>query len=204
MARNPSFRSPVQRKRPLVARNQRSCIVVRVQRYSNARFLPFLVNLILCVSLLWMQTTAEEILFRCPLLRAAGGDKIAPTARVAVAGVFSCLLFMLVHFQNPKVGSQVDALLIAMIFSQYLIAAAGMYIADVVYGNCLASCAIHWANNFISIALVCQAGTAIQSGSIIWVSGVISAPSSLVSTICLFLPVVAVMIADMRKRKSER
>ncbi len=187
-----------------MARNRRSCIVVRVQRYSNARFLPFLVNLILCVSLLWMQTTAEEILFRCPLLRAAGGDKIAPTARVAVAGVFSCLLFMLVHFQNPKVGSQVDALLIAMIFSQYLIAAAGMYIADVVYENCLASCAIHWANNFISIALVCQAGTAIQSGSIIWVSGAISAPSSLVSTICLFLPVVAVMIADVRKRKSER
>ncbi len=162
---------------------------------------PILVNLVLCIALLWMQTTTEEILFRCPFLRAASGDKIASSVKVAIAGVLSCFLFMMFHGGNPEVTSQANRLLIFMALGSYLIVAVGMYVADVVYGNCLASCVIHWTNNFVSIALFCQAGTAVESGSIFWITGAVSAPAGLVGAICTFAPVVVVMIVDARKRR---
>lgn len=163
---------------------------------------PIAVNLVLCLALLWMQTTAEEILFRCPFLRASGGNELAPSAKVALGGVLSCALFMVMHAANPEAASQGSPVLTVILLASYLVAAVGMYVADVVYGNCLAGCAIHWANNFINIALFCQAGSAVESGSVFWTTGDISAPASLVGTICLFVPVVVIMVVDARKRRA--
>lgn len=163
---------------------------------------PILVNLVLCVALLWMQTTTEEILFRCPFLRAGGGNEIAPSAKVAIWGFISYVVFMLIHGSNPEVKAQTELVAILCALGGYLVAAVGMYAADVVYRTPLAGCAIHWMNNFISIALFCQAGSAVESGSVFWVTGAVSGPSSFVGTICLFVPVVAVMAVDARKRKA--
>lgn len=163
---------------------------------------PIIVNFVLCLALLWMQTTAEEILFRCPFLRAGGGDKLVPSARVALGGVVSCAIFMAMHGSNPEVTSQGDVVAVVTMLAGYLIAAVGMYVADVVYGSCLAGCAIHWANNFINFALVCQAGSAVESGSVFWTAGAVSGPAGLVGTICLFVPVVLIMVVDVRKRRA--
>ncbi len=163
---------------------------------------PIIVNLVLCLGLLWIQTTSEEVLFRCPFLRAGGGNALAPSAKLAVWGVASCAVFMLMHVSNPEVLSQGDAWTVAAQLLGYLIAAVGMYVADVVYRTPLAGCAIHWANNFIAIALFCQAGTAVQSGSLFWVTGAVSGPASLVGTVALFIPVAVVMIVDVRRRRA--
>ncbi len=165
-------------------------------------FAPIVVNLVLCIALLWIQTTSEEILFRCPFLRAGGGNELAPSAKVVLWGFVSCAIFMLMHASNPEVLTQGDAWTTAAALVGYLVAAVGMYVADVVYRTPLAGCAIHWANNFVGIALFCQAGTAVESGSLFWVTGAISGPANLVGSICLFIPVAIVMAIDVRKRKA--
>ncbi len=171
---------------------------------NNIGTVPIIVNFVLCLALLWMQTTSEEILFRCAFLRAGGGDKLVLSAKVALGGIVSCAIFMMLHAGNPEVTSQNDAVLVLTMLASYLLAAVGMYVVDVVYGNCLAGCAIHWANNFISFALFCQAGSAVESGSVFWIAGTLSGPASLVGTICLFAPVVAIMVMDVCKRKIAR
>lgn len=165
---------------------------------------PIIVNLVLCVALLWMQTTSEEILFRCPFLRAGGGNDLAPSAKIVLWGFISCGIFMLLHASNPEVKAQTDIVAVVTALAGYLVAAVGMYVADVVYRTPLAGCAIHWMNNFISIALFCQAGSAVESGSVFWVTGAVSGPSSLVGTICLFVPVAVVMVVDVRRRKASQ
>lgn len=163
---------------------------------------PIIVNLVLCLALLWMQTTSEEILFRCPFLRAGGGDKLEPGKKALLWAFISCAIFMLLHASNPEVKAQTSALAVVITLAGYLVAAVGMYAADVVYRTPLAGCAIHWMNNFINIALFCQAGTAVESGSVFWVTGSINGTASLVGTICLFVPVVILMIVDSRKQKA--
>ncbi len=162
---------------------------------------PIIVNLALCGGLLWMQTTSEEILFRCPFLRAGGGDKLEPGKKALLWAFISCAVFMLMHASNPEVKTQGSALAVVVTLAGYLVAAVGMYAADVVYRTPLAGCAIHWMNNFINIALFCQAGTAVESGSLFWVTGAINGTASLVGTICLFIPVVVLMVVDTRKKK---
>ena len=162
---------------------------------------PIVVNIVLCLGLLWMQTTSEEILFRCPFLRAGGGNGLEASAKLVAWGVASCAIFMLMHASNPEMRAQGDALTSAAMLVSYLIPAVGMYVADVVYRSPLAGCAIHWANNFVLIALFCQAGTAVESGSLFWTTGAISGIAGLVGTVFLFLPVAVVMVMDVRKRR---
>ncbi len=164
---------------------------------------PIIVNLVLCVALLWMQTTSEEILFRCPFLRAGGGDKLAPSKKLILWGFISCAVFMLLHASNPEVKAQESPLLVVVTLAGYLIAAVGMYAADIVYQTPLAACAIHWMNNFINIAIFCQAGTAVESGSVFWITGSVNGPASLAGTVALFLPVVVLMVVDSRKKRLE-
>lgn len=162
---------------------------------------PIIVNLALCLALLWMQTTSEEILFRCPFLRAGGGNKLEPGKKALLWAFISCAVFMLLHASNPEVKAQSSTLAVVITLAGYLVAAVGMYAADVVYRTPLAGCAIHWMNNFINIAVFCQAGTAVESGSVFWVTGSINGTASCVGTICLFLPVVVLMVVDSRKQK---
>lgn len=162
---------------------------------------PIIVNLALCLALLWMQTTSEEILFRCPFLRAGGGNKLEPGKKALLWAFISCAVFMLLHASNPEVKAQSSTLAVVITLAGYLVAAVGMYAADVVYRTPLAGCAIHWMNNFINIAVFCQAGTAVESGSVFWVTGSINGTASLVGTICLFVPVVVLMVVDSRKQK---
>ena len=163
---------------------------------------PIIVNLVLCLALLWMQTTSEEILFRCPFLRAGGGNKLEPGKKALLWAFISCAVFMLLHASNPEVKAQSSAPAVVITLAGYLVAAVGMYAADVVYRTPLAGCAIHWMNNFINIAVFCQAGTAVESGSVFWVTGSINGTASCVGTICLFLPVVVLMVVDSRKQKA--
>ncbi len=163
---------------------------------------PIIVNLALCLALLWMQTTSEEILFRCPFLRAGGGNKLEPGKKALLWAFISCAVFMLLHASNPEVKAQSSTLAVVITLAGYLVAAVGMYAADVVYRTPLAGCAIHWMNNFINIAVFCQAGTAVESGSVFWVTGSINGTASCVGTICLFLPVVVLMVVDSRKQKA--
>ena len=102
---------------------------------------PIVVNIVLCLGLLWMQTTSEEILFRCPFLRAGGGNGLEPSAKLVAWGVASCAIFMLMHAGNPEMRAQGDALTAAAMLVSYLIPAVGMYVADVVYCSPLAGCA---------------------------------------------------------------
>lgn len=165
--------------------------------------LPILVNFLICLAFVWMQTTVEEILMRCTFLRAVCGDKIGFSVKCVIWGIISSFVFMLMHGMNPEVLTQGNTLLVVTALATYLIAGLGMYFADVVYGNCLPGCAIHWINNFFIFIFITEANTAVQTGSLFVTTGSSDGVSSLISTILMYLPILVVLIIDARKGKQQ-
>ncbi len=166
--------------------------------------LPIFVNFLICLVFVWAQTTTEEVVFRCTFLRAACGDKIRFTGKVVVWGIISSLLFMGAHGGNPEVLTQSTIETIVPALICYFIAGAGMYFADVVYGNCLAGCAIHWINNFFLFVFFTEANTAMQTGSLFVSSASSNGISGLVATIVLYIPIFVVLFIDARKKKAQQ
>ena len=165
--------------------------------------LPIFVNFLICVALVWTQTTTEEVMFRCTFLRAVCGDKIRFTSKVVVWGIISSFLFMCMHGGNPEVLTQSTIATIVPALICYFIAGIGMYAADVVYGNCLAGCAIHWINNFFLFVFFTEANSAMQSGSLLVSSGSSDGIAGLVSTIALYIPIFIVLFIDWKKKQEQ-
>ncbi len=165
--------------------------------------LPIFVNFLVCLAFVWMQTTTEEVMFRCTFLRAVCGDKISCTTKCIVWGIISSLLFMAMHGANPEVLTQATILSIVPALACYFIAGVGMYFADVVYGNCLPGCAIHWINNFILFVFFTDANSAMQSGSLFVSTNSTDGVSGLVSTVALYIPIAIVLFIDARKKKQQ-
>ncbi len=166
--------------------------------------LPIFVNFLICVVFVWMQTTTEEVMFRCTFLRAVCGDKIRFTSKVVIWGIISSFLFMCMHGGNPEVLTQTTIATIVPAFICYFIAGAGMYFSDVVYGNCLPGCAIHWINNFFLFVFYTEANSAMQSGSLFVSSGSSDGIAGMVGTIVLYIPIFVVLFIDARKKKARK
>lgn len=166
---------------------------------STVGALPVIVNFIICLALVWMQTTWEEVLFRCVFLRATCGNNIRPTFKCLAWGVFATVLFMSGHFSNPEVTSQTDTLMLVLGCISYFISGFGMYLADVVYGSCMPGCVIHWANNFILFTVINQSGSALDSGALFYSSASQNGAASFIGTLLLYVPIAALLIHDWRK-----
>ncbi len=159
---------------------------------------PILVNLLITLAFTWMQTTMEEIAFRGVFLRWACGDKISPTLRCVVTGIVSSLIFMFLHGNNPEVLSQSGAG-IAMAFSAYLFAGLSLYFLDVIFGDLMVGCALHWINNFVGFAFVNQVGTAVITGAFVIDSTPVTPLYLLTSTLICYLPVYVYVIVRAKK-----
>ncbi len=163
---------------------------------------PIIANIVIALVLVWTQTTTEEVIFRGSFLRATCGNNIRPTVKCLCWGFVSCIIFMLFHCMNPEVLTQTSPSFIAMALLTYFIAGAGMYLSDVVYGNLMPGCVIHWINNFFLFSFLVEANTAVQTGALFTSSASSSALSSLVGTIVLYVPIFVVLIVDWKKRKN--
>ncbi len=165
---------------------------------------PIFVNFIICLALVWMQTTSEEIMNRCLFLRATCGNKIRITTKCIVWGVISSLFFMSMHSMNPEVLTQSGAVIVALSLVSYFVAGMGMYLADAVYGNCMPGCCIHWINNFFLFVFFTEANSAVQSGSLFVSTGSMDGVSGCVGTILLYIPIFIVLFIDARKKKAQQ
>ncbi len=162
---------------------------------------PILANVLICLALVWMQTTSEEIMFRCTFLRATCGNTLRPSVKCLAWGVVGSALFMGVHCTNPEVLTQGGTLMLALSLASYFIPGFVWYLADIVYGNCLPGCIIHWINNTIILVFLSSANTAVQSGAIFVSSGSASGLGSLVGTFALYVPLIIMLIVDAKKKK---
>ncbi len=164
--------------------------------------LPILVSFLLCLALVWMQTTWEEIVFRCTFLRASCGNKIRASVPCVVWGVVSSALFTLVHVFNPEVTSQTDVLDLAAGIASYFIAGFMMYFVNVVYRSCLPSCIVHWVNNFLGLAVITQTGSAVETGAIFVEHSAQNGTVNLWVSLLTYFPLAVLLIVEVvRNRK---
>ena len=165
--------------------------------------LPIFVNFLICVALIWAQTTFEEVLCRCTFLRAVCGNHIRPTVSCIVWGIIASLLFMSLHGLNKEVLSQVDPLFVVAALLTYFLAGISMYMADVVYKNCMPGCVIHWMNNFVLAVFFTQAGTSLESGALFCIPAEGNGVSSLLGTLLLYIPLIILLIVEAVKGKKK-
>ncbi len=174
-----------------------------VTELNSIGLVPILANVLICLGLVWMQTTSEEIMFRCTFLRATCGDELRLSAKCLVWGVVASALFMGVHCTNPEVLTQGGALMLVLSLVSYFIPAFVWYLADIVYGNCLPGCVIHWINNTMILVFLSSANTAVQSGAVFVSSGSASGLGSLVGTFALYVPLIVMLAIDARKKRQQ-
>ena len=106
-----------------------------------------LVNLLLCLLLVWIQTSTEEVVFRGLFLRIPYKNTVPRFPRGLFAAIVSSLLFMAAHLYNPEVTSQ-SGLTVAVAASTYFITAMGMFFSNLVIGGMEGGLIIHFINNF--------------------------------------------------------
>lgn len=163
---------------------------------------PIVVNFVVCLALVWMQTTWEETAYRAVFLRATCKDNIRPTVASIGLGIIANVIFMCCHLGNPEVTTQSTFTLAALMASTYFISGFSMYMSDVVFGNCLPGCIIHWMNNFIIFAFFTQQDIALASGALFTSDASPAAVSTFVGTVLLYLPVVVLLVMEARKKKA--
>lgn len=163
---------------------------------------PIIVNFVVCLALVWMQTTWEEIAYRAVFLRATCKDDIRPTVASIGLGIIANVIFMCCHLGNPEVTTQGTVTLAALMASTYFISGFSMYISDVVFGNCLPGCIIHWMNNFIIFAFFTQKDIALASGALFTSDASPAAVNTFVGTVLLYLPVIILLVMEARKKKA--
>lgn len=104
---------------------------------------------VVVLALVWVQTTAEELLFRGYLMQWVS----LLTRRKWPIAIASGLLFTVPHLSNPEVTSQLglDALVMSSI---YFTTGFGLGWVSVVSGTIELAIGAHWANNVLSFLLV--------------------------------------------------
>lgn len=163
---------------------------------------PIVVNFVVCLALVWMQTTWEEIAYRAIFLRATCKDNIRPTVASIGVGIIANLIFMACHLNNPEVTTQSTFELAALMASTYFISGFAMYISDVVFGNCLPGCIIHWMNNFLIFAFFTQKDIVLASGALFTSEASPSGFNNFIGTALLYLPVFILLVVEARKKKA--
>ncbi len=120
--------------------------------------LNYLLLLLICILILPLQTSFEELFFRGYLMQATGWFSKSKWVAFAVTS----LLFMSIHLANPEIGKYgIWNMIIYYLFS-------GMVLAFVTIMDDRLELAlgIHFANNFFGATLVTYEGAALQTDSL--------------------------------------
>lgn len=164
-------------------------------RLNDIGVAPILVNILIALALVWMQTTWEEVMFRGVMLRATCGDKIRPTKSCIIGGVVVSLLFMGAHLLNPEVTSQESMLLTVAMSSTYFISAFLWYMLDVAFGSCLPGCVIHAINNITACVLISSPNSRLRSATIFLSDQSLTGVNSLINELITYVPLIILCVA---------
>lgn len=163
---------------------------------------PVLVNLVLCLALVWMQTTVEEILFRGVFLRAACGDDLRFSVRSVAASVVASLLFMAMHLANPEVLGR-SGLELVVFSASYFVMGFLMCLFDVYFGSLLPGIIFHLVNNFFCLAILNYENTVMPTASLFLAVGEASGGAALLSEFLMNTPMILyVIFLEVRRRKA--
>ncbi len=164
---------------------------------------PIVANALICLALVWMQTTWEEVLFRATVIRATCGDKISPNKACIAGGVVVSLLFMGAHLLNTEVTSQTNMALTCAMASVYFLSAFTWYMLDVAFGSCLPGCVLHLANNLVGFVLISSPNSMLCTPTILLSTASLTGYAELASELLVNAPVIALIIVMfLRRRKA--
>ncbi len=124
-----------------------------------------IINFVFCLLLVWMQTSAEEIVFRGIFLRIPFKNEIPKLSRGLLAAVVSSLLFMAGHLYNPEVTTQSGTSVI-LAASVYFLSGFLMFVSNLLIGGMEAGLLIHLINNFFCFFFVRAEVTALMTPAI--------------------------------------
>lgn len=158
----------------------------------------FLVLFMLLVA--WTQTTWEELIFRGIVIRWACKNNVCYTKKAVIAGVVSSAAFALSHAFNPEVTSQ-SGIHVVMAVAAYAIPGIVCYLADLHFGSLLPGILIHWLNNFVLFTLISSETTALPVPTLLVDGTPHCAEWMLISTAVAYLPVLAYVVLDVRKKR---
>ncbi len=162
-----------------------------------------LTNLLLCILLLWIQTTTEEILFRGFFLRIPYGNEIPKLPRGLLFAFISSIVFMVFHLANPEVGALSFGADLILGAASYFVGAFCMYICNLLIGGMEAGLIFHLINNFYCFFLVRARISALETPAIF----INNAPSSngvaaFIEEIVMYAPPLIYLILKKRSAKS--
>ena len=162
----------------------------------------FVILLVFSLMFVWMQTTAEEFIFKGIFIRYACGNDIRFSCRSAAAGLVSALIFTSLHFFNPEMLARSGAMDVLLAASYYFISAMLGFMLDLHYGSLLPGIAIHFVNNFHAFVLVGGEASAGSSPSLLVDRTVTSGAGMLLKAVILYLPVL--VLAAYRSVKGKK
>lgn len=126
----------------------------------------FVILILFMLVMAWMQTTFEEFLFRGVFIRWACGNNIGFTKKSILTGLFSTILFAVMHTANPEVTS-LSGLQAALTVLTYAIPGFMLYILDLYCKSLFPGILIHWFNNFFAFTILANEVSAVPSQTLL-------------------------------------
>lgn len=163
----------------------------------------WLINLVVCLAFLWIQTTTEEILFRGIFMRIFHGNEVPTLKKGIWPALISSLVFMSLHLFNPEVTqrSGAEAVFVAV---TYFISGLCMYLPNLVVGGMEAGMLIHFLNNFMCFTVIRQEITVMPTPTLfVDHTTTDSGLMTLIMTLILYLPILVFSLLVLVKRGKE-
>lgn len=163
-------------------------------------FGTFLVLFVIMIPLTFMQTAWEELVFRGVFIRWACRNEVGFTRKAIISCVLSSIVFGLVHIANPEISSMTGLELLLGVFC-YITPGIGLYIADLHFGSLVPGIIFHWINNFLAFTVISGEISALPVPTLFVDTTEQTAGILFVSTILVYVPLMAYIIYDRKKRR---
>ena len=171
---------------------------IHVRHVNAGEFLFLVVFMVLTT---WMQTTWEEFIFRGFLSRWICKNKLGFTKKTVIAAIVTSAAFAVSHANNPEVTSQ-GGFRAVMAVTSYAIPGLVCFFANLHFGNLLPGIIMHAINNTLLFTVIAEEVTAMPLPTLLVSTAPHTGEAMLMLHILLYLPVVAYMILDARKKKA--
>lgn len=153
-----------------------------------------------CLLVTWMQTSAEELVYRGLVSRWVCKNQLGYTKKAVIAGIITSLLFAVSHATNPEVTSLHGFQIVLMLIS-YAVPGLVCYLANLHFGNLMPGIIMHFTNNFLLFTLISGEVSALPFPTLLVDASAHSGGSSLLSVLLTNLPILVYMIVTGVKRK---
>lgn len=173
-----------------------------IRFHSEVNPLILIINTVVCLLFVWMQTSWEEIIFRGLFLRLSCKNDLRLSKKSVFWGIVSSLLFMLSHGTNPEVTSQGASQVVPMLL-YYFIFGAFIYFANIYFKSLMPGIIIHLLNNLLVFILLVPSTSASGSVAFFVSSAPVSGTDSVASLLRTLLPLSVYMLVDYIKHRKK-